>query len=704
MSKKKQIITIYLLLAVVTLLAFWQIHDCDFINFDDPEYVTENSHVLKGITADGIRWAFMSGHASNWHPLTWISHMLDVQFFGLNPHWHHLMNLLFHIANTLLLFFVLHRMTKVLWPSVVVAALFALHPLHVESVAWVSERKDVLSAFFWMLTLNAYVSYVASPNRWRYLIVLLFFGLGLMAKPMLVTLPFVLLLLDYWPLRRFGRTESALAQKNSEWITIRSLIWEKVPFFVLAFLSSIVTFVVQQKGGMIQSLQSFPFEVRLQNALISYITYMVKTIWPTHLAFLYPYPSHQQLWHVLGAVLVFVSITIFVIRAAKNSPYLTVGWFWYVGTLVPVIGFIQLALQARADRYTYLPHIGLFIMAAWGIPELIGKWRYRGQALFALSIGFLVFFFIVTVNQLKYWKNSFTLYDHTIKITDSNFLAYGNRGYAYASAGDYQQAIADYDRSITINPNIMMVHFNRGYANYKLGNYKQSIMDYEKAIEIVPGSSLSYFHLALTYEKLGNEKEAIKNYDKAIEITPESPLAYFNRGNAYAAFGQTKRAIEDYGKAIGIDPQYVQAYLNQGCSYHDLGNDKQAIMNYNRAIEIDPHNAEIYYNRAISYAKLGNVKQAIADDTRAIELNPKFAQAYYNRGNAYKALNDQRHAIMDYTTAIEINSKFAQAYFNRAVAYSVMGNKKEVIKDLKMAAALGMISAQNYLEREGISW
>src|SRR5208283_3313237 len=346
MSKNKQLLLIYLFLTVVTLVAFWQVNHCDFINFDDPDYITKNSHVLNGITLEGILWAFTTGHAANWHPLTWISHMLDVQFFGLNPQWHHFMNLLFHIANTLLLFVVLHRMTKALWQSVFVAALFALHPLHVESVAWVAERKDVLSTFFWMLTMGAYCYYVERPGFRRYLIFLLLFVLGLMAKPMLVTLPFVLLLLDYWPLSRFEQetSDQKISTKSSNplppdkrkgksrgktpimeevkatnsvdskyrWALVWPLLWEKIPLFALTVISSVITYLVQQRGGMVQSFYRFPLTFRIENAFISYVSYFEKMIWPTDLAFLYPYRL-WQLWQVLGAVLIFVAVSLMVI-------------------------------------------------------------------------------------------------------------------------------------------------------------------------------------------------------------------------------------------------------------------------------------------------------------------------------------------------------------------------------------------------------
>ena len=671
MSNNK-ILLISIFLIVATVIVFWQVNYCDFINYDDHVYVTENGHVQRGLTMDGIRWAFTTYHASNWHPLTWISHMLDVQFFGLKPQWHHLTNLLFHIANTLLLFFVLYRMTNALWQSAFVAALFALHPLHVESVAWVAERKDVVSTFFWMLTMGAYCYYVERPGLRRYLPVVSFFALGLMAKPMLVTLPFILLLLDYWPFLRFeqkqlapviqtkstkpmnpdkrkGKSrknnpitikEEVKADKSADspfrWTMIRPLLWEKVPLFALAVFSSIITYIAQQKGGAVQSIEAFPLSVRISNALVSYITYIGRMIWPNSLAIYYPYPGLWQLWQVLGAVFILIAVTLAAILMAKRFQYLTVGWLWYVGTLVPVIGLVQVGGQASADRYTYIPLIGLFIMVAWGMPTLLGQWRYCKKALIAFSTLTLLCLSIVTWTQVGYWQNNLTLYDHALKVTDNNCVVYINRGNAYAAIGNQQQAIEDFSRAIEINSKVPSAYFNRGAA----------------------------------YAAIGNQQQAIEDYNRAIEINPKYALAYYNRGNAYAAIGNRQQSIEDYDKAIEINPKYVEAYSNRAASYYLLGNRQQAIENYNRAIEI----------------------------------NSEFALAYYNRGNVYAANGNRQQAIEDFTRAIDINPKFASSYIKRAALYYSLGNQKQAYEDLRGAAELGDKTAQNLLTSKGISW
>jgi tetratricopeptide (TPR) repeat protein len=579
LSKNKRILMISIFLASATLLAFWQVNNCDFISYDDPNYVTENHQVQHGITLEGIRWAFTTNQSSNWHPVTWISHMLDVQLFGLQPRWHHLTNLLFHIANTLLLFFVLHRMTKARWESAFVAALFALHPLHVESVAWVAERKDVLSTFFWMLTMGAYCLYVERPGLQRYLLVVLFFALGLMSKPMLVTLPVVLLLLDYWPFRRFQQTTSEQEirtavnkpvsgdkqkgkslKKHStyQWALIRPLLREKIPLVALTVLSSIVTYSVQQKGGAMQVL---PLSALVSNAFVSYVAYIAKTIWPSDLAIFYPYPLSLPAWQVLGSVLLLTAITITVIWKSVRIPYLAMGWLWYAGTLVPVIGFVQVGVQARADRYTYVPLIGLFIIVAWGISELSQNWRYRKEALIASSIAALACFCIVSWTQVRYWQNSFTLFDHALNVTDNNYIAYFNRGSVNSRLGNYRQAIADYDKAIEINPLNVDGYNNRGNAYSRLGNYRQAIGDYDKAIEVNPNNIDVYNNRGNTYLLLGNYNQAIGDYDKALSMDPKNAKVYHNRGLAYSRLGNNMQAIEDLKTAARLGYQAAQNTL-----------------------------------------------------------------------------------------------------------------------------------------------
>jgi tetratricopeptide (TPR) repeat protein len=674
-------------------------------------YVTENVHVKAGITTEAIRWAFTTGYAGNWHPVTLISHMLDVELFGLRPRWHHLTNLFFHLANTLLLFFVFHRMTKAPWKSAFVAALFALHPLHVESVAWVAERKDVLSTFFWMLTMVAYVHYVERPGFRSYLAVFAFFALGLMAKPMLVTLPFVLLLLDYWPLQRLQQAgsggrgagtenkntnleaetlfankrkgkssgkrqvlsivqEAKPADRRYQWVPVRPLLIEKMPFFALAALSSVATFIAQQKGGAVASLEVIPLGERMANAFVSYVIYIGKTIRPDDLAVFYPHPGLLPLWQVLGAVLFLIAVTVTVILEAKKFPYLATGWLWFAGTLVPVIGIVQVGRQAMADRYTYVPLIGLFIMAAWGVPELLKNWSYRKKALAASSALVFAYLFVSTWTQAGYWRNSMTLYDHALEVTSNNDI----------------------------------VHINRGVAYAKLGNRSQAISDYDKAIEINPGNAEAYYNRGIEYDELGNHLKAIEDYDRALDINPSYAEAYYNRGVTHGKLGDHRQAIEDFDRAIAAGTERPDPYYNRGFAYGELGDFRKAVENYDRAIEIDSENAEAYNSRGVAYGKLGDHRRSISDYERAIEINPRYAMAFNNRGFAYGSLGNYKQAIEDYNRAIEINPGFVKAYYNRGVAYSELGNHGQAVEDMKTAARLNNEDARNILRRHGINW
>ena len=477
----KSSILVCLVLVVATGLAYWQVLHHDFVNFDDHYYVTENDRVQAGLTPEGFIWAFTTTDASNWHPLTWLSHMLDCELYGLNPGGHHLTNLLFHLASTLLLFIVFTRMTAALWRSALVAILFALHPLHVESVAWVAERKDVLSTLFWILTMWAYLHYVRHGGFKRYLLVLVAFTLGLMAKPMLVTLPFVLLLLDYWPLGRyqFGQSGAASHTAMSASIVPRrsrsgalALVLEKTPLLALAAISSVVTYLVQQSGQAMQYMETLPLTVRIANALVSYVAYIGKTIWPANLAVFYPHPGYTlPMWQAAGAGLLLVFISIVTIRSMSRYPYLAVGWLWYLGTLVPVIGLVQVGEQAMADRYTYVPLIGLFIIAAWGLWDLEKKW-HRQKIVFALIL--LLPLTVCTWRQLHYWRDSISLWEHALAVTKKNALAHNNLGGAFEEEGNAEKAIANFYEALRHDPEYLIARNNLGLALFREGKITEA--------------------------------------------------------------------------------------------------------------------------------------------------------------------------------------------------------------------------------------
>jgi len=521
-------ITICLLLIGVTAACFWRVTGNGFVNYDDSLYVTDNSHVQAGLSLQGVKWAFTTGENANWHPLTWLSHMLDVELYDLKPWGHHLTSLLLHILNTVLLFLLLARMTGSLWRSGLVAALFGVHPLHVESVAWVAERKDVLSTLFWILTMWAYVRYAEHPGVKRYLPVAVLFALGLSAKPMLVTLPFVLLLLDYWPLRRYAEfkvqsskfnvgSQVANTQHptpNTGSTSPRRLVWEKAPLFALAAASSIVTYIVQQKGGAVVTLEKYSTGVRAANALVAYVGYMAKMLWPGKLAVFYPHPDRGlPLWQVVGAGVVLALITGLVIRAGKPRPYLAVGWLWYLGTLFPVIGLIQVGSQAMADRYTYVALIGLFVMIAWapGEPRPVKEQRggKRKSAptsklphshtpiLPALALIAIAAIAVRSWAQAGYWQDGLTLYRHALDVTPNNAIMRYNMGVALARRGDVEQAMEHFQEAVRLQPNYAQVYHNMGVLLDSRGMRTEAIEAYREAVRLKPNLAESHNNLAV---------------------------------------------------------------------------------------------------------------------------------------------------------------------------------------------------------------
>jgi tetratricopeptide (TPR) repeat protein len=452
-DSKKKILIVYIVLTLAAVAAFWQVYQYDFVNIDDNIYVTENSHIQSGITLDGVIWAFSTKYAELWNPLIWISFMLDYQLYGLNAGGYHLTNLILHILSTLLLFWLFNRMTGMIWRSAFVAALFALHPLHVESVAWVSERKDVLSAFFWMLTLCLYVHYTEKPVIKRYMLVLFSFACALMSKPMVVTLPVIMILLDYWPL---GRFESQRYKTNLILLQLK----EKIPFFILSAVFSIMTIYAHHN----RSIEHFPFVSRLANALVSFVTYIGKTFWPNDMAVYYPFPEQIPLWQVSGAILLIMLISIFVIITVRRLPYLFVGWMWYMTAILPVIGILQDMDQAMADRYHYLPSIGIAIMLAWGIPLLFPNENRRKYFSFAAAMSFLIIMSVLTWKQCGYWENSIKLSKHTLQATKNNFVAHKCLADALLTEGKNEEAIYHYNEAIRMYPLISLMLTTTGGA------------------------------------------------------------------------------------------------------------------------------------------------------------------------------------------------------------------------------------------------
>jgi tetratricopeptide (TPR) repeat protein len=570
---KRWVALLCFLLTVVTIGVYLPVRNHEFVRYDDDVYVTRNPNVQSGLTSQNIKWAFTTSHTANWHPLTWLSHMLDCQFFDQNSGAHHLVNVLFHTANTLLLFVVFNRMTKRLWLSAFVAALFALHPLHVESVAWVAERKDVLSTLFGLLTILAYVRYAERPSVVRYLITLVLFALGLLAKPMLVTVPFVLLLLDFWPLDRFGNPG----------FSIRNLFLEKLPFVFLSAVSSVVTFVAQQKGGAMSDIYLVSFRERIANAIVSYLDYIGKMIWPARLAVLYPLPvgSIPAAKVVLYAIILLL-ITVLIFYYGRRHKYLFVGWLWFLGTLVPVIGIVQVGTQAMADRYTYVPLIGLFVIIAFAAADLSEKIPFSKIILTTLAGAILLACAVTTSIQLRYWKNSFSLFEHTIAVTKDNYIIFNSYASVIGPLGRYEEAAKYLTEAVRIMPNFPEAHHNLGNALRNLGNFDQAIRHYNIALRLDPAYTSAHYGLGLALADKGDYDAAIEHYKiclgpdanlernvRASQVTgqsrnitrarPNTPRVFSSIGSALAQKGQYAQAFEYYRKALQIDPSFTEA-------------------------------------------------------------------------------------------------------------------------------------------------
>ena len=624
-SSPRHTIWISVLLFLATFAVYAQVRHFKFVNFDDPEYVTANPHVRTGITPANIAWAFTSGEAANWFPLTRLSHMLDCQMFGLRSGWHHLTNVLLHALAVLLLFAFLNRSTGRLWPSAWVAFLFALHPLHVESVAWVAERKDSLSTFFGFLAVWGYVRYVERPSLRRYLLVFLAFGLALMAKPMIVTLPLVLLLVDVWPLGRVT---------DRSWSRIAPLLREKIPLFALAAAVAAATYLVQQAGGAVRSLDAFPLMLRLENALVSCIVYVAKMFWPARLAVFYPYPLEVPAWQAAAAALAIVAVSILVWRAARKRPYLAVGWLWYLVTLAPVIGLVQVGAQARADRYTYVPMIGLTVMLAWGAADLLGRVGRAKPAVAALAVAACAGCVALTWVQTGYWHDSRTLFQHAVDVTDGNYLAHHNLGVALAETpDDLNQAIAHFQSALEIKPDYARAHTDLGSALARLpGRLPDAMAEFRAALAIDPDLAIPHNNLGNTFAQAGGWSEAISEYEAALRIDPDYADARHNLAEAQYNLGldlaktdgRASEAIVHLEAALRLRPDYPEAHNNLGVILSQVpGRINEAIGHFQAALQIDPDYADAHINLGLALSQMpGRVPEAIAHLETAERIQP----------------------------------------------------------------------------------
>jgi len=536
-------------LVALIVAAYWEIRTFEFTNFDDPDYVAQNDMVQRGLTVEGLKWAFTTGFMGNWHPVTWMSHMLDCEVFGVNPGAHHVVSVGFHCLNAVLLFWVLFRYTGASGRSALVAGLFALHPLHVESVAWISERKDVLSGLFWLLTMWAYLRYVERRSLWRYLAMVLCFALGLMSKPMLVTLPFVLLLLDYWPLQR--------ARTRMEW---REVLLEKAPLFVLTIVSCVITFAVQKQGGAVGSMEKFSLATRIGTGLVAYLAYVGKTVLPENLAVFYAHPREWPLWHVGGAALLLGMLSTFALVLARRAPYLVVGWLWFIGTLVPVIGLVQVGEQAYADRYTYIPLIGVFVAIVWGIGEVSQRFRWPKIVTRAAGVGGILICAAITYAQVRHWRNSETLFRHALAVTEANYLAHYNLAQSLSVAGRIEEAIQHYNAALQLRPDHEGAHNNLGLTHALHGRWSAATNHYAQALRANPQNVNARFNFGVAELNLGNATNAVEHLRQVLAGSPAHASAHHQIARALAKLEKSHEAITHYREAIRLKPDDPEPY------------------------------------------------------------------------------------------------------------------------------------------------
>jgi protein O-mannosyl-transferase len=572
-------------LAVLTLGIYAQVIGHQFITFDDDSYIKENPMVNRGVTLAGLAWAFTTFYKANWHPLTWIAHMIDSQLFGLNAGGHLLVNALIHVANTLLVFWFLLRATHARWPSALVAALFALHPLHVESVAWAAERKDTLSTLFGLLSLIAYVRYAEAPSISRYAWTAITLALGLLAKPMLVTWPFVMLLLDYWPLRRLSQSTS----RKNFLVSIAPLLREKLPLFALVTASAVVTSVAQSHGGAVRTFTDFPIALRLPNALVSYAKYLLLTFWPHDLAVCYPFaPTGIPPWQIIGAAFLLIGITAFCLFQRKIRPYLIVGWLWFLGTLVPVIGLVQVGWQTMADRYFYIPSIGFFIALVFGLAD-IAKTRHVAPSLSAaIAGGVLLVLATLTNAQIHLWSDSFTLFNHAVAVTPLNLPIEQSLGLAMGKSGRYDEAAAHFEKVLQIRPDFYDGLLNMGIMRFKQGRLLEAIEYCQAAIRSQPDAPKAHAQLAHAQWKQNRNEAALEEMRRALQLAPKDADIRADFGLALELVGRIPEAIEQLHEALRLNPNNAEAHNNLGLALLASSNARESIPEFEAALRLKP--------------------------------------------------------------------------------------------------------------------
>jgi Flp pilus assembly protein TadD len=646
-----------LLLAAVTAVLYWPVTGFDILYYDDGNYFSNNHHVLGGLTAQNVAWAFSTIDASSWYPLTWLSFMLDAQLFGPGPAGPHFTNMLFHVVNTVLLFLWLRSITAATWRSALVAAWFALHPLHVESVAWISERKDVLSTFFGFLSLIFYTRYARSGSengrRQSYALACFFFTCSLLAKPMLVTMPFLLLLLDYWPLQRVSGSRAPNAKLETA--SFRRLLTEKIPFLLVGVAAGAVTLLVHKSTGAIRSLALAPLGERMANALVSYARYLGKTFWPVHLALPYPYPGPWPAALVMFTAALVAGLCLAAVWFLRRRPAWFVGWFWFFGALLPVIGLVQWGDHAMADRFTYVPLVGLFIVLAWTLGELAARSPAARMAVIVLAAGSLAACAVRTRDQLQLWRNSESFFNHTLAVTRDNYIAMNNLGAYLEGQHRTDEAIVLYRRALKINPGYADAMNSLGSALTAQSNYAGAIALYRQLLQLDPGHSDAHFNYGCALADTGRYAEAVDEYQEALKLQPDFPQACNNLGIALTAAGRLGDAMAEYAAALKLKPGFTEARNNLAYLLLTNGRVTEAVDQYEESLRIKPAQPKAHFNLGNAYAVQDRYAEAAAQFQEAVRLDPGYAAAHKNLGMALARRGKLGEAESEFHLAAKIN-------------------------------------------------
>ena len=668
-----------LALAALIWVVFWPVRGFDFITWDDPRYVFNNPHVVTGLTMENLRWAFTTS-SPYFHPITWVSHMIDAELFGVWAGGHHLMALSLHTLSTALLFLFLYRATGAAGRSAFVAALFAIHPMRVESVAWVAERKDILPALALMIALNAYLSYTRRPSIWRYVGVAVPFVIGMLAKPILITLPFVLLLVDVWPLGRAGASWHAVRA------SARSLIVEKLPLIALSIGIVILNLSIQVQG--MSSLERLPITQRLANVVTHYSQYLGMMLWPSGLTPLHPVAfSMPPVPALLAAIAIVGGLSYLAIRALPSRPYFTTGWFWFLATLVPVIGFLQAGDQGMADRFGYTSQFFLYAAITWGATELVGNAPAR-KALPVIAVIIVVAAGFRTRQYLWNWRDGITLWQYAVAVAPDNHHAHANLADAFATAKRYPEAETSYRDAIRLAPEFPDYHFYFGQTLAQTSRLSEAIAEFETTLKRKPGDAQTHDALGLVLARVGRVDEAVTHLREAIRIDPALASAHANLGLAFTRKGDGQSALAQYEEALRLDPANAQAHSNRAALLLALNRVDEAVAEFRTAQRLEPYSAERWLNLGGALSRKSENDAAIAAFDRALAIDPNSAEAYNGRGVVFSNQQKNGEAIAAFTKAIELRPNLAHLYSNRGRAFAVAGDVPAAIRDFEQILRL----------------